>query len=212
MTNNVQVSEQDTPRQLTLFDLEQLETRIKAGLRTFIDVGSAIAEIKAAEGFRLKGYKSMEAYCEAEFGFGLRHGERLIQAAQTARRVEAITGELPKNEAVAREIARVAYSPKAETNLKAVTKELKKEGKTLATATAEVVAKVVERVINPKPKVEQKPLVEEVIEEPAPVLASTLTDFCPTCGELPDTYSRQPDGWHCANCDALVMIGVVARS
>lgn len=38
MTNNVQVSEQDTPRQLTLFDLEQLETRIKAGLRTFIAV------------------------------------------------------------------------------------------------------------------------------------------------------------------------------
>ena len=34
MTNNVQVSEQDTPRQLTLFDLEQLETRIKAGLRS----------------------------------------------------------------------------------------------------------------------------------------------------------------------------------
>ena len=26
------------PIQLTLFDLEQLETRIKAGLRTFIDV------------------------------------------------------------------------------------------------------------------------------------------------------------------------------
>lgn len=38
MTNNVQVLEQDTPRQLTLFDLEQLETRIRAGLRTFIDV------------------------------------------------------------------------------------------------------------------------------------------------------------------------------
>ena len=86
MTNNVQVLEQDTPKQLTLFDLEALETRIKAGLRTFIDVGSAIAEIRAAEGHKLKGYNSFEAYCEAEFGFGLRHGERLIQAAQTARR------------------------------------------------------------------------------------------------------------------------------
>lgn len=201
----------DAPRQLTLFDLEQLETRIHAGLRTFIDVGNALAEIKAADGHKLKGYTSFEAYCEAEFGFGLRHGERLIQAAQVAQKVESMTGELPKNEAVAREIARVAYSPKAETNLKAVTKELKKEGKSLATATAEVVAKVVERVINPKPKVEQKPLVEEVIETTPPT-AAALTDFCPTCGELPDIYSRQADGWHCANCDALVMIGVVARS
>jgi hypothetical protein len=213
--SNIQTT--DVPRQLTLFDLEQLETRIRAGLRTFIDVGNALAEIKAADGHRLKGFTSFEAYCESEFGFGLRHGERLIQAAQVAVKVEAMTGELPRNEAVAREIARVAYSPKAETNLKAVSKELKREGKSLATATAEVVAKVVERVINPKPKVEQKPLIEEVVEEPPawhPELvegpATTLTDFCPSCGSIPESYVRQADGWHCSDCDAPVTIGVIA--
>lgn len=199
----------DIPRQLTLFDLEQLETRIRAGLRTFIDVGNALNEIKVSNGHRLKGYTSFEAYCEAEFNFGVRHGERLIQSAKAALKVEQLTGELPKNEAVAREIARVAYSPKAETNLKTISKELKREGKTLATATAEVVAKVVERVINPKPKIEQKPLVEEVIEEP-PVLGTSLTDFCPSCGSIPQSYTHRDDGWHCSDCDAPVTIGVIA--
>lgn len=209
MTTNIQT--QDAPRQLTLFDLETLETRIKAGLRTFIDVGQALAEIKAADGHKLKGYKSFEEYCEREFGFGVRHGERLIQAAQVAVKVEQLTGEAPRNEAVAREIARVAYSPQADKKLEQVSKQLQKEGKSIATATAEVVAKVVERVISPKPKVEQKPLVEEVVEaQPAPVLATTLTDFCPSCGSIPESYMRQADGWHCSDCDAPVTIGVIA--
>lgn len=202
----------DTPRQLTLFDLEQLETRIRAGLRTFIDVGNALAEIKAADGHRLKGFTSFEAYCEAEFGFGLRHGERLIQAAQVAQKVEQITGVAPRNEAAAREISRVAYSPQADKLLPKVEKELGRQGKSISTATAEVIAKVIERVIAPKkPATEQQQqqLVEEPAEEPtAP--AVMLTDFCPSCGSIPESYTHRNDGWHCSDCDAPVTIGVIA--
>lgn len=206
----IQTTEQAVPRQLTLFDLEQLETRIRAGLAAFIDTGTALMEIQQREGFRLKGYKSMEAYCEAEFGFSLRHGQRLIQAAQVAQKVEQVTGVAPRNEAAAREIARVAYSPQADKLLPKVEQELTRQGKSIATATAEVIAKVVERVISPKkaqPEQPQQVLVEEVIEAPA---AATLTDFCPTCGSIPESYVRQADGWHCSDCDAPVTIGVIA--
>lgn len=202
----------DIPRQLTLFDLEQLETRVRTGLAAFIDTGTALMEIQQREGFRLKGYESMESYCEAEFGFSLRHGQRLIQAAQVAQKVEQITGVAPRNEAAAREIGRVAYSPQADKLLPKVEKELGRQGKSIATATAEVIAKVVERVVSPKKPAseqQQQQLVEEMPEEP-PALASTLTDFCPSCGSIPESYTHRNDGWHCSDCDAPVTIGVIA--
>lgn len=203
----------DRPAQLTLFDLEALESRIKKGLAVFIEVGEALAEIQRAEGYRLRGYKSLEAYCEAELNFSLRHGQRLIQAAQAARKVEALTGEVPRNEAVAREIAKVAYSPDAGKTLRKVTVALRLEGKTLATATAEVVARVVTSVIHPTPKTAPTGGTQTaLIEAPPPIQAAApeFLDFCPNCGNLPASYVREADGWHCPDCEGRVAIGVVA--
>lgn len=198
----------DQPRQLTLFDLEALEAKITAGMAAFMEVGNALAEIQQAEGWKMRGFKSMEEYCEKQFGFSLRHGQRQIAAAQTATAVKQITGEAPRNEAAAREIGKVAFSP---AKVKKVEAELKRQGKTIATATAEVIAKVVTNVLTGKtapkaqPEAKAAPVVEDIPETEMP----TLQDFCPSCGELPGSYTRRPDGWHCPQCDAHVMLGVV---
>lgn len=209
-----QVIKSDAPRQLSLFDLEVLETKIKAGMAAFMEVGQALHEVQAAEGWKLRNYKSFEDYCEREFGFSVRHGQRLIQAAQVAEKVQQLTGEAPRNEAVAREIGKVAYSPNAEKTMKKVQTELGKQGKTIATATAEVIAKVVERVVSSKPAPKPTPAASP---EPAPAALEdmptpeipALQDFCPGCGDLPASYVRRDDGWHCPACDAHVMLGVV---
>lgn len=81
-----------TFKQLTMFDLEKLEKRIADGLAKFVEVGQALAEIQNREGYKLRGCKTMEEYCEKQFGFSLRHGQRLIAAADTAEKVKQITG------------------------------------------------------------------------------------------------------------------------
>lgn len=213
-TGKITEVEMSQPRQLSLFDLETLETRIRAGMAAFMEVGTALAQVQDAKGWKLRNYKSFEEYCEKELNFSVRHGQRLIQAAQVAEKVQQLTGEAPRNEAVAREIGKVAYAPNADKNMKKVQAELKSQGKTIATATAEVIARVVEHVISPKPtpKTTSAPA---PAPEPAPLEAMSvpeipaLQDFCPFCGEVPETYVRRPDGWHCWSCDAHVMLGVV---
>ena len=132
----------------TIAQLEPLEHRIKDGLRSFIDVGNTLVTIREGKGYRLRGYSTFEDYCEKQFGFSDRHGRRLITAAETARKVEAITGAAPASEAVARELATVADKPK---QIERVEKELKRQGLTVITATAEKVQKIVQKIAPPPP-------------------------------------------------------------
>lgn len=109
MTTAVQTQQEFV--QLTLFDLEALETKVRAGLATFIETGDALMQIRDREGYKLRGYDTFEAYCEKVFNFSVRQGQRLIVAAKTAAVIEQLTGEAPASESVAREYARVTFPP-----------------------------------------------------------------------------------------------------
>lgn len=204
--------------QLTLFYLEALEARVRAGLQTFVEVGEALAEIRDRDGYKLRGYATFEDYCEAEFGFSVRQGQRLIVAARTAAAVAELTGDAPANEAVAREIARVAHSPEV---VRQVAADLRAEGKSLASAPASEVKRVVTSVVektNGKPAAKPSPKQATPAAKPAPepppaidaeVSADSMTDFCPSCAEWPERYERKGDSWYCGSCGAKVLVGVM---
>ena len=183
--------------------LTDLEGRIRKGLESFVEVGNALSEIKARNGFMLRGAKTFDEYCSKTFGFSERNGYRMIAAAETAKKVEEAVGEKPRNEAAARELKAVAHDPKL---IERVNDRLKRAGQTVATATAEKIAEVVQKV-----KPQTKPMFEQPKAEKKLALPE-LHDVCPKCGVTPGSYFHVSDGWHCGgeDCGALVMIGVIA--
>jgi len=140
-----------TPMTITTDELEQLESKVRNGLASFVDVGNALMEIRDRGGYKRRGYKTFEEYCQREFGQSDRHARRLITAAQTAVQVEKVIGAAPRSEGVARELDKIADDPVV---LEKVEKKLKSERKPLsiATATAEKVKEVVAAVTGHKPR------------------------------------------------------------
>lgn len=193
---------------MTKPELNQLEAKVREGLQSFVEVGQALTEIRDRKGYELRNCATFEDYCETVFGFSRRHGYRLIEAAQTVEKVEAVLGEAPRNEAAARELSKVAETPKLLTRVK---DKLAKVGKTVATATAEQIAQTVQQVTQPKPGNGKA--------EPAPARPETkmptMTDICPGCGQTPTRYYRaegDAGGFCCGNCNAPVVIGVIAAA
>lgn len=187
-----------TEKQLTVY-----EDKIKKGLNSFLEVGLSLQKIKEANGFKLRGFDTFDAYCQATFSFSERNGYRMIAAAETAKKVEKAVGEMPRNEASARVLREVVHDPKL---VEKVNDRLKRAGQTIATATAEKIAEVVDKV---KPKT--RPMFEELKADPKPKFPE-LKDVCPKHGGVPDSYFHLSDGWHCGaeGCGAPVMIGVIA--
>jgi N6-adenosine-specific RNA methylase IME4 len=86
--------------------LAQLEERIQKGLRTFIDVGLALAEIRDRRLYKEAGYSEFDTYCRKRWGWSEAYVTRNIQAAELARALPIGNG--PKNEAQARELVPLA--------------------------------------------------------------------------------------------------------
>lgn len=206
MTTSVQ-----KPVQLSMFDLESLETTVTDGMATFIKVGDALMKIRDSEGYKLRGFGTFDEYCESQFGFSVRQGQRLIAAAKTTQVIEQITGEAPASESVAREFSKVTYSPEV---VKEVHQELKAEHKPLAKATATDVRRVVTKVLDKvKPGASKpKPTAPAPVPEmpPAPTIVTSAVDFCPNCADIPEAYQRKGDRWYCGACGAQVVINVAS--
>ena len=183
--------------------LTELESQVRRGLDSFVQVGNALAEIKNRNGFMLRECKTFDEYCAKTFGFSERNGYRMIAAAETAKKVEEAVGERPRNEASARVLKEISHDPKL---IERVNDRLKKAGQSVATATAEKIQEVVDKV---KPQTKQ--MFEKPKEEKKPAMPM-ISDTCPKCGVTPDSYFHISDGWHCGaeNCGALVMVGVIA--
>ncbi len=179
------------------------EDKIRRGMASFIEVGQALQKIKDANGFKLRKFKTFDEYCQATFSFSERNGYRMITAAQTAKKVEAAVGETPRNEASARVLREVVHDPKL---IQRVNDNLKKAKLTIATATAEKLQEVVNKV-----KPQTRPMFEEKKEEPKPVMPE-LKDICPACQATPEVYRKVTEGWTCGRCGAAVLIGVIAAS
>lgn len=90
--------------ELSLADCESV---IERGLKTFVEVGQALAAIRESRLYRAT-HSSFEAYCESRWGFTGRRGRQLIEAAEIGTTVPI------ENEGQARELAKVPEPDRAD--------------------------------------------------------------------------------------------------
>jgi hypothetical protein len=85
--------------------LEHLEHLINKGMKAFLEVGSALAEIQASRLYRAQ-YLTFEDYCQTRWGFTASRGRQLISAVEA---IASLPDDLPKpdNAAQAEALARV---------------------------------------------------------------------------------------------------------
>ncbi|MDP2676060.1 MAG: DNA N-6-adenine-methyltransferase [bacterium] len=81
--------------------LENLESIIESGLRTFVEVGAALSEIRESRLYRAE-YDTFEAYCHNKWNIERRQAYRLITAAAVVENVSNWTQTPPTNESQAR--------------------------------------------------------------------------------------------------------------
>lgn len=89
-------------------ELDRNEAVIQQGLRTFVDVGNALAAIRDGRLYR-QDYKTFEDYCRDRWGFGSDYARRQIRAAQTIEnlKTEPIGSVFPTTESQVRPLARL---------------------------------------------------------------------------------------------------------
>jgi hypothetical protein len=95
---------------ITLVDCEE---RIERGLKTFIEVGSALAVIRDSKLYR-EFHETFEDYCRARWGIRRQRANELITAARMVDEISSTGAEPPKNEAQAVAISRVPEPERAD--------------------------------------------------------------------------------------------------
>ena len=87
-------------------ELTQYEDTIQEGLKSFVEVGSALAAIRDKRLYRAD-YDTFEAYCADKWQIGRAHAYRLMDASDVVRNVSnwRQDGQVPANEAQTRPLA-----------------------------------------------------------------------------------------------------------
>ncbi len=83
--------------------LAALEAIIERGMKTFVEVGNALLEIRDSRLYR-ESFATFDEYCRERWKMSRIHAHRMIEAAGVANTLLPI-GNVPKNEAQARELA-----------------------------------------------------------------------------------------------------------
>lgn len=80
--------------------LAQREAIIASGLKSFIEVGTALIGVRNDRQYREAGYATFDAYCEEKWQLSYRHVNRVIEAAQVVERLRELgpIGPIPANE------------------------------------------------------------------------------------------------------------------
>lgn len=96
-------------QQLEIVRLTELETVIKRGQQTFIEVGLALAEIRDSRLYKQE-FATFEDYCLERWGWSASRSRRLISSAEAVASMQSVPiGTLSKvqNEGQARELAKI---------------------------------------------------------------------------------------------------------
>jgi hypothetical protein len=88
-------------------DLRRYEAVVRAGLKTFVEVGRALAKIRAGRLYRAE-YPTFEEYVSARWDMKRAHAYRVIGAAAAVSPIGDAGLPVPANEGQARELAKVA--------------------------------------------------------------------------------------------------------
>ena len=78
--------------------LHRLEEVIETGLRTFVEVGNALLEIRDSRLYR-RDFSTFEDYCRDRWGMVRRHANRLIAAAEVVENLGPIWSQISESQA-----------------------------------------------------------------------------------------------------------------
>ena len=188
--------------------LDRLETTVRDGLKSFVDIGKAFTEICESKLYRAS-HDSFESYCRDKWGFSRQHAYRLINA--TALRIGlSPTGDiLPENESQCRPLAKLLDADQQVAWQKVVERAPQRPD-----GTKEVTTKLVKEVVNEMLRTEDEPPdtvtigpnVESAGAVPDPVDADiVITEHEPTDTSHPET---PPD----ASADETSEVSTAAES
>jgi hypothetical protein len=116
--------------------LAEREAVIERGLATFVDVGTALAEIRDDRLYRAS-FPTFEDYCRGRWNLSRAHAYRMIDAAAAVSPIGDMGLPLPANESQARELAHVPAEDRADVWAQTVERT---NGKPTAAAIRETVA------------------------------------------------------------------------
>ena len=128
--------------------LDELETVIDRGIKTFAEVGAALLSIRDARLYRAE-YGTFDQYCKSRWGINASRARQLIGAASVIENIQSVTIVTPQTESQSRPLASLppkdqpkaweAANEKAEAEGRKVTaKDVEAEVRTIKTQTMEV--------------------------------------------------------------------------
>jgi hypothetical protein len=91
--------------ELQFAGLKDLEIKIETGLKTFIEVGLCLLEIRDRRLYKEQGYSRFEDYCQERWGWKKAYVYRQIEAAKVAQILSPTGDFLPNTERQVRELA-----------------------------------------------------------------------------------------------------------
>lgn len=124
--------------------LNKCEAVIERGMKTFVDVGNALLEIRESRLYRAQ-FGTFEDYCRERWGMSKPYAVQMIQASNAVGNLVAIATVLPTNEAQARPLTRLEPAEQREAWARAV--ETAPNGR----VTAAHVQSVVDEMLAPEP-------------------------------------------------------------
>ncbi len=122
------------------------EQIIERGIKTFVEVGNALAVIRDEELYMTAGHYRFAAYCEEKWGFTRGRAYQLMDAAKVVNAMSTIVDTLPANEAQVRELAKLPDTESQAAMWKRLTKET--GGNVTAIRVKEAVGRSVTRRVN----------------------------------------------------------------
>lgn len=125
-TNNLLTAQSEGAAHLPLNSREssrltELETKISKGEKVFVEVGSALSEIRDQRLYRTT-HPTFEDYCRAKWNFTRQHGNQIIDAAVTVKSLPEGLETIVSNFSQARALAKVPAEERV-TVLKAAQKQ-----------------------------------------------------------------------------------------
>lgn len=93
--------------------LTDLECQIERGLKTFVEVGVALAAIRDSRLYR-SAHRTFEAYCLDRWGFSDRRASQFIEAASVVPKILGTGLPAPAVESQARELAKLPEPERAD--------------------------------------------------------------------------------------------------
>jgi hypothetical protein len=134
--------------------LQRHKTTIRKGLATFVEVGTALKDIRDAKLYR-QSHDTFEAFCNAEFAMSRQHAYRFIEGAETVKALPENVTKLVTNLGTAREVAKLPEEQRAE-----VLEKAKEQGKVTAASVAKATKADTVHDVDQTGEVIPKPLME----------------------------------------------------